>query len=466
LVQSEGLEGALQGLFREGVYLTVDEFKGRHPVVRGSLRFDLAPTMLRSRAPVTAVGNQSSGSRGAPTLAPFGMAHLRNRAAAYCAEFGARGGLGWVKGIWDLPGSAVANVLRFSGFGEPIARWFALVPAATPGLDPRYRWAERAVHWGSLLAGRPLPEPEAISMDAPLRIADWMASVLRGGQAPHLYGFVSPAVRLCLAAERAGLDLRGARLTLTGEPLTPARAATFARLGVQAMSRYGSAEAGSMAASCEQPSWSDEHHVLAYGVALVQPGAAGAQAGLPDDALLVSSLRPEAPFTLLNFSTGDRATRLRRDCGCPLERLGWSTHLHTLRSFEKLIAAGMTFLDVRVIPILEEVLPARFGGGPTHYQLVESETRDGQALLRLLVDPSLGRLDEGALREAFLQAVAAGSGAERAMVEVWRTRELLRIERRPPLTTPGGKILHVHRERPGAGDERTGEPAVLDPTAR
>src|SRR3954462_10428035 len=35
LVTAEGLVGALQTLFRQGVYLSVDEFKGRLPVVRG-----------------------------------------------------------------------------------------------------------------------------------------------------------------------------------------------------------------------------------------------------------------------------------------------------------------------------------------------------------------------------------------------------------------------------------------------
>src|SRR5688572_10489272 len=40
LVQREGLEGALFELFRSGVYLTVDELKGRQPVRRGSRTFE------------------------------------------------------------------------------------------------------------------------------------------------------------------------------------------------------------------------------------------------------------------------------------------------------------------------------------------------------------------------------------------------------------------------------------------
>ena len=51
---------------------------------------------------------------------------------------------------------------------------------------------------------------------------------------------------------------------------------------------------------------------------------------------------------------------------------------HTIRSHEKLTAGGMTLLDTDVIRLLDEVLPARFGGAPTDYQLVEHESDDGE----------------------------------------------------------------------------------------
>ena len=447
LVRQDGLEAALRALFEQGVYLTVDEFKGRRPAIRGSARVEVQPALLRSPGLRGAAGNQSSGSRGARTLAPFGLDHLSNRAAAYCAEFEARGGLEWVKGIWDVPGGSVANVLRFSGFGAPLARWFSLVPAETPGLDARYRLAERALAWGSLLARIPLPQPRQVAMHRPLPIARWLEEVLKSGRIPHLFGYLSPVVRLCQAAQDSGIELRGAQFTLTGEPLTPARRHVIERSGANAMSRYGSAEAGSMGAGCAEPIYSDEHHVLAYGVAVVDAGPNALARGLPPEALLVSSLRPAAPFTLINFSTGDQATVSQRSCGCPLERLGWTTHLHQIRSFEKLTAAGMTFLDADVVRLLEEVLPARFGGGPIHYQLVEREAVDGGASLELVVDPAVGPLDPSSVASALLDALANGSGAERAMSEVWRTPGFLRVERRPPHQTASGKILHLHQAR-------------------
>jgi len=107
----------------------------------------------------------------------------------------------------------------------------------------------------------------------------------------------------------------------------------------------------------------------------------------------------------------------------------------------------MTVVDSDVIHVLDEVLPARFGGGPTSYQLVETTT-GGALSLELLVHPAVGRLDEAAIRDAFLQAIAALSPSGRVTALRWRADGLPRVERRPPLTTVTGKILHVHQRSP------------------
>ena len=50
LVQAEGVEGALGHLLRRGVYLTVEELKGRL-LVRGSASFMIDPRRLHNPAP-------------------------------------------------------------------------------------------------------------------------------------------------------------------------------------------------------------------------------------------------------------------------------------------------------------------------------------------------------------------------------------------------------------------------------
>ena len=132
-------------------------------------------------------------------------------------------------------------------------------------------------------------------------------------------------------------------------------------------------------------------------------------------------------------------------CGCPLERVGWTRHLRNIRSFEKLTAGGMTFFDSEIVQALEDVLPRRFGGGPADYQLVEQEGPDGRPTLRLLVHPAVGSVEPAAVAEAFLSALGAGSGAERIMTMQWRQAQLVHVERRAPISTAGGKILHLHQ---------------------
>lgn len=445
LVARDGVEGALAQLFRAGVYLTIDEFKGRRPVVRGSTTVRVEPGLLRNPRSALHVAARTSGSRSGGTPVLVDLAFLRECAVNTLLALDARGAAECAKAIWLVPGgAALARLLEFAGFGPVPARWFSQIDPAAVGLHVRYRWGPRLTRWSSLVAGVPLPSPEHVSLDEPLPVAGWMLDVLRRGQRPHLLTFPSSAARLCHAATAAGLDLQGAHITLTGEPITATRLAAIRRSGADAEARYGIIEAGPIGYGCLAPEAPDDVHLLHDLVAAIQPGADGAGAGLPPDALLFTSLRATAPFALLNVSMGDRATMTGRRCQCPLEQLGWTTHLREIGSLEKLTAGGMSFLDTDVIPVLEEVLPARFGGGPTDYQLVEDEGEAGEPRLRLLVSPRVGDVDPHAVAEAFLATMSFGSGVERVMGLMWREARLLRVERRSPLAAVSGKILHLH----------------------
>lgn len=448
LVRRTGVEGALQALYQSGVYLTVEEFKGRRPVVRGGRMVAVEPGRLRNPAAAVHLLAQSSGSRGWPTTVPIDLALIRDRSVNLRLTFETRGGRDWVHALWGIPGGGyLLRLLEYSGFGAPPARWFSQVDPNAPGLHPRFRWSARALRWGSALARMPLPLPEYVPLDDPAPIARWMVSVLQDGRIPHLHTFSSPAVRLCQAATVAGLNLRGARFTITGEPVTAARLGVIRGSGAEAAPRYGTAECPLIGYGCAMPDAPDDLHLFHDLYALIQPGAGGATDELRPSTLLISSLRPSAPLVLLNVSLGDQGAMLQRACGCPLEAIGWSTHLHTIRSYEKLTAGGMTFLDTDVIHVLDELLPARFGGTPTDYQLLEEEDDDGRPRLRLLVRPAVGPLDAQAVVDAFLAGIGGGSGIERVMALQWRQADLLTVERRPPLATPTGKILHLHQRR-------------------
>jgi hypothetical protein len=264
-----------------------------------------------------------------------------------------------------------------------------------------------------------------------------MAETLRAGEVPHLWTYASSAVRVCQAARDAGIELPGAQFTAGGEPTTAARLEVVREAGATAWPRYGSTETDIIAYACHRPAAPDDMHLLHDRRAVVQAGP-GAPAGLAPATLLFTSILPTDPLVLLNVSLGDRAVMTTRECGCPMAAFGWPTHLHTLRSDEKLTAGGMTFLDVDVVRILEETLPARFGGGPTRYQLVETEDPRGAPRLWLVVDPAVGAVDEPRVVEAFLDALAAGPGAASVMAAQWRQAGVVGVRRAAPRATPSG----------------------------
>ena len=209
-------------------------------------------------------------------------------------------------------------------------------------------------------------------------------------------------------------------------------------------------EAGAIGEGCLDRDAPDDVHVLRDRLAVIQPGD---DAGpLPGAALLISSLRPVGPFMFLNVSLGDSAELSERKCGCPLESVGWTTHLRAIRSREKLTAWGMSLLDSDVVRVLEETLPARFGGGPTHYQLVEDADGAGAPRLRLLVHPGGGRRrsdprspprsSRRSHRGAGPSGSPASSGADAGAVE----------GRAAAPAGDGGKIHHVHAGAAGAAE--------------
>ncbi len=453
MVRRDGLEVALASLYRAGVYLTVDELKGRRPARRGSASIAVDPERLRNPWSAYHLPVRTGGSRGPALPILVDLAALRELAVDSYLAFEAHGGASWVKGLWAAPGGSLvsAALLIAIGFGSPPDRWFLYLDPSAPGLHARYRWSLRLMRWGSWLAGMPFPRPFLVPLTDPRPIAEWMSEVLRRGQTPHLAAHPSAAARVCEVALQSGLDLRGARFSLRGEPITAGRLAPLRRAGAEGIPLYGTIECGAIGNGCAAPQWPDEVHVLEDLHALVRLEEDDPSAGLPRGALLLSSLRRTARLILLNVSMGDVGTVERRPCGCALEALGWTARLHSISSFEKLTAAGMTFQDSNVVHVLEEVLPARFGGSALDYQLVESADDDGQAQLRLVVSPSVGPLDTREVAEVFLSAIGGGSGVERVMQLVWRDAGVLCVERAPVRSTAAGKILHLHSNRPQGG---------------
>jgi hypothetical protein len=299
------------------------------------------------------------------------------------------------------------------------------------------------MHWAGRLTGITLPSPEYVPLSDPSPIVHWLRDVLDSGDRPHLTTWVSSAVRICQAASSLRIDISGTQFTVGGEPLTAARLALIQKSGAVAVPRFMSVECAYIGYGCLNPDGPDDYHSINDFTTVIQTGRDGIERGFPPEALLVTSIRPTAPFILLNVSLGDQAQLVRRSCGCPLEALGWSNHFRTVRSFEKLTSGGMTFLDSDIVSILERVLPARFGGTALDYQLVEEETAEGNPQILLLISPDVGPIDTKEVLQCFYEAIGKGSGAERVMSLQWKSAESVSIRRQAPRTTQTGKILHL-----------------------
>lgn len=445
-VRKNGLEETLAELFRAGVYLTVDEYKGRKTARRGNVEIEVCPERLRSPRAAYHLPGSSGGSRSGGTPVLMDLRFVRDCGGNSSLCLDAWGGKDWRKGDWETPGAGARfRLVKFGAFGSGPEAWFTQIAPDDPSLPRVARWNTRAMRWASTLAGRPLPSPVYAPLSDPTPVIRWLVSVLREGDTPHLFTFPGSAVRLCLEADRKGSDIAGARFTISGEPVTQARVDTIRRSGAIAIPRYGTMETGAIGYGCVNGEHSDDVHLLEDMHAIIPAGRDGESVGLPPTSLLLTTLHARSPFLMINLSMGDEAQFSKRECGCLLGRMGLKTHLHVIRSYEKLTGGGVTFLGTDVIRVLEEILPNQFGGAATDYQLMERESLEGQPILELLVHPSLGELDESRVAEEFYSGLAdlEVPGAA-AMSQRWRDGKTIQVVRRPPAISCAGKILHLH----------------------
>ena len=206
---------------------------------------------------------------------------------------------------------------------------------------------------------------------------------------------------------------------------------------------YSMTELGRVGVSCAAPNAVGDVHLLLDKLALVQRPRVVPSTGETVGALFFTSLLPSSPKLMINVETDDYAVVEDRVCDCLLGRLGYSRHLHGIRSYEKLTSEGVTLRGGDVLSLLERTLPERFGGAPTDYQLVE-EVDEVVPTLSLLVSPHVGPVDEREVVEVALTALAGQGAQPRQVSTIWRNAGTLRIERREPYATSAGKVLPIH----------------------
>jgi hypothetical protein len=441
LVEQDGIEGTLERLLDAGVHVSLEEFKGRRPIVRAGLELAVAPEDFDNPLATTHLERLTGGSRGLGRHVSTDLRLITHEASYQRLLLDSLGLAGRPMAIWSGQPSGSARVaFRQLKAGESVDRWMAKTPepASRRRLISEHR-LRYAVAVSRLVGAGTLASPEFVS--AAVDVAQWVAAQTAAGRPAFFETPASTGVQVCIAADDHDLDISGTWFRFAGEPYTRAKAAVVARAGAHAVCHYSVSEVGRVACACTTPAALDDVHVLTEKLAVLQRPRL-LEGGKTVRALHLSTLMAICPKLMLNVEVDDYAVLERRSCSCPLGELGLDTHLREIRSYEKLTGKGINFLGDDLVALVDETLPMRFGGAPTDYQLVEQEV-NGLPRLGVVVSPRVGAIDEEALVEVVLATVETNP-SNRGMVATWRQDRTLRVLRREPYETSSAKLLPLH----------------------
>jgi len=447
LVRGKGLEETLRRLRNAGVYISFEESKGKKPIVRGGKVFSVQPHDFDNPYLKHYYQGETGGSSGAGTRVAIDLDHLAAQACHFLLAFDAFGVLDVPRLVWRsmLPDPTGLNHLLWGArMGNVPEKWFSPVHSREFTKSLKNRLATQYVVLAGRLLGFPIPYPEPLSLDRAAVVAHWAAEKLKSHGGCTIHTLVSTALRVSLAAQQEGLDLTGVVFVTGGEPTTAAKLREITRSGARLLPFYGFTEGGRAGVGCCRPTEVDDLHFLKDNLALVQHPRKIPGVEIDVDAFYFTTLLPSAPRLLLNVESDDYGSLETRSCGCPLEEYGFTEHLRHIRSFSKFAGEGVTLAGSEMIRILEEVLPARFGGGPLDYQLLEEEDDRGFTRLSLVVNPTVAIARDKDVLECVLKAVE--EHAEDEMIPaIWKQAERLQVKRMPPILTERGKMIPLRR---------------------
>jgi hypothetical protein len=451
LVRTNGLEGALRALRDAGVYVTFEEFKGRMPIVRGGQTIPVHDLDFDNPYLSHCYYASSGGTTGAGTRVMIDLDFLADTAPFLMLLYDAHGVLGTPTGIWRNPlpdSTGINNLLRPARFGQIPQKWFSPIDHRDTRSSLVYWLETQGIVLAGRLLGAPFPWPAHVPFDQAVIVARWIAKMLKTHGVCLFRAHVSMALRVAIAAREEGLDLTGATFIGGGEPPTPAKVQAITRTGARWVPVYVTSEAGSIGGGCVRPVDGNDLHFFKDTLALIQHPRAIPGVDATVNAFHFTTLLSSAPKLMLNVESDDYGVIENRSCGCPLETQGFTEHLRHVRSFRKLTGEGVTLIGSEMLHILETVLPARFGGSPLDYQLLEEEDAQGFTRLSLLVSPKIELADEQVVIETVLQSLERSSVAADLARSQWRQAGTLRIKRMEPVWTARGKLMPLHLNRP------------------
>ena len=444
LVHEDGLEGALSHLAEQGVYLTTEEFKGKRPVTRGSKSFTVRQKDLQPSRRSWGLPTESSGTSNRPTRSLSSFGWLERESATTCLFLGAHELGEHAHAAVDViaPGAAgMLFLLMVAKAGIRPERWFCR--------QPHHGWLERryqAMVAGQIVKGARrygpgLPTPELVDFQDLKPVVGWIRDEERKGSRVCIRCVASIAVSIVKLAIEEDVPMTSVTFIVTGEPFTESKRQIVEQSGAHFTVQYGyTPGAVHLGRGCARRRFTDEMHVDLSTLAVIEHRRQAADDSTALQPLLCTTLYPEASVFQLNAENGDSAVLERRSCGCLLGDVGYDLLIHRVRSFEKLTCQGMNYAFTDLYPLLEDRLPAMFGGGPGDYQLVEEGQRGGEVYLTLRVHPDVGSLDEAKVIEALGEGLSQSSRSQRFMARIWQDAGVLRVRREAPKASSRGKV--------------------------
>ena len=449
LVKQKGLKGALNDLREEGVYVTFEEFKGRKPIVRNGTTIRVTARDFDNPFAQRNFVAFTGGSTGAALNIGVNLDHLAALAPHEILTQEAWEIIDVPSVIWRgiLPDSTLKILLQTACLRNQPNRWFSHIGWRDSKQWIKYTLATYYVVTWMKALGVPMPFPEYATTAQAALVLQAIVPILNQRQRILVRTSVSRGVRLCDEAEKAGIALNGVIIRDVGEPATPAKIRAIERTNARLLINYSLTEAGALGNGCNDLKATDDVHLFTDTFALI---AFPYRVEKSDDlvsAFNLTTLLPSAPKVLLNFQMDDYGIIEERACGCALGRCGFTTHLRDIRSYSKLVGEGVTLIGNELLSIIEQDLPARFGGTLFDYQLTEQEDEQGLTRLFLLVHPRLTIPDEQAVVAVMLNALRESSSMADAARTVWQQAQTLQIKRQAPIWTERGKFMSLYLQR-------------------
>ncbi len=449
MLSTSGLEGTLRAMREAGIYVSFEEFKGLRPLERDGHVIPTRPEDFDNHFLTKYHRVSTGGSTGTGRNVLIDLDHLSDKLPLQLLGDHFHGSYGVPIAIWFEipPGNGLGSVLQRVPTGNVPERWFSPIRGGRDGAGLQSRIATMAALAVARGSGAKVPWPKYLPLDRAAVIAHWAAGALRRRGACAIRAHVSKALRVCLAAKAEGIDLGGAVVVGGGAPPTPAKIAQIESTGARFHSGYHFMEVGAVGLSCTASSEPNDQHLCLDHLAMIQAPreVPGLDVSVPS--FHFTTLLPSAPKVLINVESDDFGVVETRSCGCPFEELGFTTHLRDIRSFRKLTGEGVTLVGSSMESILEEDLPARFGGSPLDYQLLEEEDERGFTRLTILVSPSVPVADESAVIREMLDALRRRGGAAEMSRELWHQAGSFRVRRKAPRLTARGKMMPLQLAR-------------------